>query len=121
MTRVLPLILICLTCVTLGQICFRAGARSPSSSGESAGEDDGLLATAMRPLILLGVVFFAVHLATWMLVLNRVDLGKAYPLMSLDYVMVTLGSATILGERVQRRRWLGVACIVVGAVLIGGN
>lgn len=116
MIDVLPLILACVTFVTIGQTCFRIGARG----GEAAG-DDGFLSVIGRPIVWLGVLAFIAHFCVWMLVLNRIDLGVAYPLMSIDYIAVTLVSSLFLGETVRRRRWIGVGCIVLGVVLIGGG
>ncbi len=117
MTEILPLIALCVLLVTAGQLCFRTGARG------SAGEEQprSVLSTAGRPITLLGLVCFVGFFATWMLVLNKLDLGKAYPLMSMDYVLVTLCSALFLKEQVRRRRWFGVAFIVLGVALISGN
>lgn len=119
MSQMLPLIALCVLCVTAGQLCFRLGARPTGAPGQE--KPRSVLETAGRPITLLGLVCFAGYFATWMLVLNKLDLGKAYPLMSLDYVLVTLASALFLKEQVRRRRWAGVACIVLGVALIGGS
>ena len=56
---------------------------------------------------------------TWLGVLYRVDVGKAYPLLSLGVVAVVVLSRLALHEPVPAIRWLGVAIIVAGAGLLG--
>ncbi len=117
MIEVFPLIGICILLVTTGQVCFRMGARHENN--EETGALSSFLEVLRRPVLWLGVAAFITHFCVWMLVLNKVNLGVAYPLMSLDYVMVTLCSAVFLGETVNRKRWVGVFLIVVGVALIG--
>ncbi|MFE8070252.1 4-amino-4-deoxy-L-arabinose-phosphoundecaprenol flippase subunit ArnE [Marinobacteraceae bacterium S3BR75-40.1] len=57
----------------------------------------------------------------WLLVLQRMAVGIAYPMLSLNFVLVTLASALWFGEPVDRRHWLGVALIVAGIVLLRGS
>ena len=46
------------------------------------------------------------------------DVGKAYPLLSLGVLAVVV-SRLALREKVPAMRWLGVAMIVAGAGLLG--
>ncbi|MBI2945594.1 MAG: EamA family transporter [Candidatus Wallbacteria bacterium] len=110
------LILACVCLVTVGQLCFRVAARRDEPGNK------GILAGPLgHPILWLGVIAFIAHFCVWMLVLNRADLSVAYPLMSLDYVLITVLSSWLLKERVHSRRWIGVAFIVLGVVLIGGS
>ena len=49
---------------------------------------------------------------------ERIDLAVAYPLGSMNYVLVTLLAATVLGESVTLLRWLGTASILVGILVV---
>lgn len=116
MNGVYPLILVCIVLVTAGQLCFRVMARQ----GEGEGEE-GVLAALRRPFLWLGILCFIGFYGLWFVVLSKVELSTAYPLTSLDYVLVTICSSVLLKEKVGARRWAGVACIVAGVVLIGGK
>jgi drug/metabolite transporter (DMT)-like permease len=46
------------------------------------------------------------------------DLSKVVPLYSLSYVLIALIGQLFLGERVTRRRWIGILTIVAGVVVL---
>lgn len=69
--------------------------------------------------VLAGVVVFVVQMAVYTAALKFLDLGVAFALTSLSFVAVALLSKLLLGEAVTPIRWLGVALIVFGTVLIG--
>ena len=66
----------------------------------------------------LGILLYGLEIFLWTLVLHRLDLSIAFPMGSLCFVGVALLSMLFLGELVDRVRWLGVFCILSGAVLI---
>jgi drug/metabolite transporter (DMT)-like permease len=51
------------------------------------------------------------------LVLQKIELGRVYPLMAMAFVLVTLGSHFIFGERFQPQYFVGVALIMIGIVV----
>lgn len=73
------------------------------------------------PLILLGFLAYGISTAFWLLVLSRVELSLAYPMLSLGYIGILLVSALFLGEKVTALRWLGTILIVAGVILTAGT
>ncbi len=71
--------------------------------------------------IATGVALFMVQIALYSLALRYLDVGVAFGIGSLSFVMVALLSKLLLGEAVTPIRWLGVCLIVTGIVLIGGD
>lgn len=61
----------------------------------------------------LGAVF-------WLLVLQRLPVGIAYPMLSLNFVLVMAASRWWFKETVSPRQWCGVLCIILGVSLLGG-
>ena len=57
----------------------------------------------------------------WLLVLQQIPVSVAYPMLSLNFVWVTLAARTIWHEPVSRRHWAGVALIIVGIILVGSS
>ncbi|MFM2486835.1 EamA family transporter [Celerinatantimonas yamalensis] len=57
----------------------------------------------------------------WLAVLQKLPVGLAYPMLSLNYVLVMLASRWLFQESVNRRQWLGVICVVIGVVILGGH
>lgn len=58
-------------------------------------------------------------LLLWLAVLQRLDVGVAYAMLSLNFVLVTLVARYVFAEPADRRHWLGVALIVAGVVVMG--
>ena len=67
--------------------------------------------------------FAAAFLASlaWMAAMTRFELSYAYPFTSLNFVVVLVLSALLLGEAITLRKTLGVAFIVLGTVIAGSQ
>lgn len=63
--------------------------------------------------------FLAAFLAavSWMIVLNRFDLSRAYPFTSLSFVLVLLASAALFAESITVAKVGGIALIIAGLVV----
>lgn len=72
----------------------------------------------LNPFVLGGVGAYGFSSIFWLILLSRVPLSYAYPALSLGYVAVTIVSAFLLNETVSPLRWLSVAVICVGVVLL---
>lgn len=68
--------------------------------------------------IIGGLTCFAVSLGLWLLVLSRMEVSLAYPMMSLGYVATALGSWWLLGDNLTPLRMLGIMVIVFGVFLV---
>ncbi|WP_236175595.1 4-amino-4-deoxy-L-arabinose-phosphoundecaprenol flippase subunit ArnE [Pseudomonas pseudonitroreducens] len=79
----------------------------------------GIAAKLFSPWLLLAVACLGGSLLLWLLVLQRLDVGVAYPMLSLNFVLVTLLAGRLFGERIDARHWFGVALIVGGVALLG--
>jgi drug/metabolite transporter (DMT)-like permease len=64
------------------------------------------------------MVLYAIITIAWVWVLQKVELGKAYPFMALAFVLVPLGSHFIFGERFNPQYFAGVALIIIGIVIV---
>ena len=69
----------------------------------------------------LGLLCLALGLLLWLLVLQRLDVGVAYPMLSLNFVLVTLAARYLLHEPVDGRHAVGIALIVLGVACIGSS
>lgn len=73
------------------------------------------LKTALSsPGVLIAVTCYVFSFFTWMLILRITTLSKAFPLSSVVFVAVLLGSWLGLGEHISGLHWLGVLVIVAG-------
>lgn len=80
-----------------------------------------LLAVATESWIWLWGLSFVAATALWLLGLQRLDLSYAFPLLSIGYILVNLLSMFFFKERVDGMRWIAVAIISLGVILIAGS
>lgn len=116
------LLMIFLTLISIGQVLQKKGLQGGSIPVGSSpvGTIFNIIKAMLRPWVVAGLSLYVVGTVTWLIVLSRVKLSIAYPMMSLSYVMVTLLSALVLKEKI---RWkyavLGLAFIGIGVSFIG--
>lgn len=97
-----------------GQLLLRTAMAG--HSGLTGGEL--FMAAVTSALVWTGLGLYVLSTVTWLAVLSRIDLAVAYPLASMNYVLVTLLAATLLDESVSLLRWLGTASILVGILVV---
>ena len=77
---------------------------------------------ASRPMgrrwMIAGVAAMSGEVALYTAALHLLDVSVAFPIGSLCFVGVAVLSKFFLGETVNRVRWLGVGCILAGAVCV---
>jgi len=95
-----------------GQLCQKQATR-PAKSGRRGAHITLWLGLA---LLTLGS-----GMALWLVVLQRLPVGIAYPMLSLNFVWVTLAAKFIWKEPVNWRHWAGVSLIIVGILVLGGS
>lgn len=108
-----------IACDVSGQVCFKLGigkadAKRDSSTRALFGRLIGSYWVA------LGILIYVVEFVFWFAALSRAPLSFAFPIAALSYVGVVLASRWVLREDVPPRRWLGIAAIVIGVVLVSG-
>ena len=106
----------------LAQICLKHGLNQMRhSASQRKGVVGMAINVAIQPFVWMWGFCFVAATGLWLLGLQKLELSYAYPLVSFGYVLVNLLSAFFFHERVDRNRWLAVAVICVGVVLIAGS
>ena len=82
---------------------------------------DNIINALRTKEIAFGIFLYAIEYVLWIAFLASVDISKAFPLSSVQIVLILLASRLMLKERVNAYRWLGATFIVVGIYLVGGN
>jgi len=102
-----------------GQLLLKLAANSMSN--EMYGRGDWV-ASAGRLLMnrnfLAGAVLFAGSMLLWLSVIAKMELSRAYPTVSLSYLLVFAASVIIFGETVTACKVAGLVAILLGVVLI---
>ena len=104
------LIFIPIIIASFGQIILKSGTNQ-------VGKFD-LIKTFTNPLVLLGLFFYFSSALLWLMVLSKEKLSFVYPLVAFSYVLTVFLSKIILKEAVPSLRWLGMAVIVVGILIV---
>jgi len=73
-----------------------------------------------RPMI-LSVLFLGAGAMTWLGVLTVWDVSMAYPLLSINFVIMLLLSHYIFEEPISVRQWIGIALIMLGVIILAGG
>jgi drug/metabolite transporter (DMT)-like permease len=78
-----------------------------------------LLADALTtPIVLLGFFLYFCGFIVWMTLLKSLDLGRAFPMTAMVYVMTLAAAVVFFHERPNAVRLLGILVIVGGVVLL---
>jgi uncharacterized membrane protein len=64
------------------------------------------------------VVLTIVTALAWIMALSKAELSHIYPFMALSYVLVAVFSWLIFKEDVTPLRWMGIATICLGVILV---
>lgn len=104
-----------------GQLTMKAGM---NKVGEIGGEDISHLGNLILRVIksvwaVVGILLYAISAVFWLVILSRVDLSVAYPLVAAGYVLVVIFSWLVFKEDVRWVTWVGLALIVAGVILVG--
>lgn len=115
------LTLLSVSLATAGQLMLKSGmARVGYIGGARLSKPlDLLLQVAKTWQVLIGLTLFVLSAASWLIVVSRVPLSLAYPFAGLTYIFLALFSKFVLREHVPGMRWLGVALIVAGVIVVG--
>ncbi len=76
---------------------------------------------AGNPFFLLGLACYIISLAIWVLVLSRLEVTVAYPMVSLGYVINAVLAYFWLGEDLSVMRIAGILVICLGVALVARN
>jgi len=89
-----------------GQLCQKQAARQRTRYG-------------VIGWLLSGLLLLAAGMLIWLRVLQRLPVSLAYPMLSLNFMLVALAARLIWREKLSRQQWLGTLLIVVGVALMG--
>jgi len=77
-----------------------------------------LLAIVSNPGIMIGVSFVIISAILWIVGMSKFQLSFMYPFLSLNYVIIIVGSEFFLKEDVNINRYISILLIIIGLVII---
>ena len=114
------LILVSVTFAAIAQVTLKMGMNqvTDANGGQLALTGESLKQILTTLLVWVGLGIFAISAVLWLFALSRASLSFAYPFAALGYVIIVAASILFLDEHVPLLGWAGVACIVVGILLV---
>ena len=76
------------------------------------------LQVAANPFVLAGIFTYVVSVGVWLLVLSRVEVSFAYPLLSVGYIVNAVAGYYLFQENLSLTRITGILIIIVGVYLV---
>lgn len=93
-----------------GQLCQKQATRSVPAHARTR---------YIAQWIGLALACLGLAMLLWLAVLQNIPVGIAYPMLSLNFVWVTLAAWKIWREPVTTRHWLGVGLLITGIFILG--
>lgn len=119
MNKYLPLILTGVLLNAAAQLALKQGMRSIGHFAFRLENATRIIpAIAVNPFILAGLTCYVISVVVWLLVLSRVEVSYAYPLLSVGYIVTALAGQFFLHESIDFTRWIGIVVICFGVWLI---
>lgn len=117
----LALLLISVTFAVAGQLMLKSAMDRVGRIGRAdLGALGGALGRAVKePRLWVGLTLFGISALFWLVVLSRVRLSVAYPVVGISYVLIVFFARIFLHEHVPGLRWFGVGVIALGIAIIG--
>lgn len=68
--------------------------------------------------IFAGIVCYVVSLGLWIMVLSKLDVSIAYPLLSIGYVVNAIAAWYLFGEVLSAQKLGGIFIIILGVIVV---
>ena len=120
MSTSLPLILLSMLLGVGGQLTLKIGMMQVGRIDAAALTAPIQIAARVlaTPMVLAGLGLYVVGAAVWLTVLSRMPLSLAYPVLAVTYVVTPIVSWLVLGESIPSARWVGLATICLGVLIV---
>ena len=73
---------------------------------------------ASNPFVALGLGLYVVSVVVWLLVLSRVQVSYAYPMLSVGYIVNAVAAYYLFAEDLSLARASGILVIIAGVYLV---
>ncbi len=106
---------------TVGQLLLKHVMKSvgPVGTAHLASAKQIVFRLLGNPLFIAAVGLYFVGFLVWLVVLSKLELSYAYPILALSYCLVPLLSHIVFGEQVSLMRWVGIGIICCGVGIVG--
>jgi drug/metabolite transporter (DMT)-like permease len=114
----LLLILASVILSSIGQLFFKKGMTILDHSHQQASIWKLMGYGLLNGYVFLGFLSFGTGAVLWLAVLAKEEVSYAYPLSSLGYIIVLIGSFLLFHEHVSPARVIGIFLLIAGVFFI---
>ena len=102
------------------QVALKYSVRPAGADADHATQGllQAVLAQALNPWVVLAVFLYFLSFVNWRFVLARMDMGIAYPSMSLAFIPTFLLGWWLFNEPMSPTRIVGIVVIIAGVYLL---
>lgn len=79
---------------------------------------DGIKIIFSNPLILVGILMIVLGSILWIVAMSKYEMSFLYPFLSINYVVIIIGSQFFLNEEVSIWRYISIVFIIIGLIVI---
>lgn len=102
----------------IGQILFKHGMNTIGRVNSLRDAVGKLTLAFLNPYILSGIAIYGFTTLVWLIILSRVKLSIAYPMLSSGYVLSIFFSWMLFKESIPKVRMIGALVICIGVYLV---
>lgn len=102
----------------VGQLLLKKGVQTVGSINNFRELIPKLTQVIFNPFVMGGISIYCFTTFVWLVILSRVKLSIAYPMLSIGYVLIIPFSWLVFKESIPRIRIFGAILICIGIYLI---
>jgi len=72
------------------------------------------LEASLNPFVIIGMICYVASFGVWLIVLSRVEVSIAYPMLSIGYVVTFIMAYYFWGESLSLNKIAGITLICIG-------
>lgn len=73
---------------------------------------------AVSPLVVIGIILYALNFFLWIIILTKIDLSLAVPLGSTTYALIPFAGVIFLHEKISMMGVAGIFCVILGILIL---
>lgn len=104
-----------------GQLLLKQGMLNVGRVGSLSSVIPKLIQAFLNPFVIGGIAVFGFTSMIWLVILSRVKLSIAYPMISLGYVLSIFLAWLFFKESVPKMRVVGAIVICIGVYLVASS
>lgn len=119
-----PALILLLTTVALNasaSLLVKKGAGALVGGQKVGSGVQGMLASlwpAVNVYTVVGIILLGLSFVTYVMVLSKIQLTIAQPMLALSYILVGVSAHFIYGEDLSPKKLLGTGVIILGVIII---